>query len=205
MNPSMMEKIKPRIKKLLGITPPKFVPPTDGKTRLNLGCGDKLLEGYINVDVVESRKGEVPDIMCDIKKLDSIENEYADEILAVHVIEHFYYWEVFDLLKEWKKKLKPGGKLVLECPNILYAAKMLIKNQERVTGPGTEGKTTMWVLYGDPSWKDPLMCHRWGFTPRSLGQVLEEVGFIDIKQEKALFKAREPRDMRITGIKPLES
>lgn len=197
---NLLNAIKPRIRAVLGKKPVKFIPPTDGKTRLNLGCGDKVLEGFINVDVAPARKGNEPDIISDIKNLSVIEDNYADEVMAIHVVEHFYYWEVFDLLKEWKRVLKPGGKIILECPNILHAAKMLLKNPSEATS--STAAASMWVMYGDPGWKDPLMCHRWGYSPDSLKKVLEEVGFKDVMQERAIFKKREPRDMRITGIKP---
>ena len=68
--------------------------------RLNLGCGDKILENYINVDVASERKGKKPDVISDIRKL-TFDDNYADEILSVHVIEHFWRWEVSDILKEW--------------------------------------------------------------------------------------------------------
>jgi len=61
----------------------------------------------------------------------------------------------------------------------------------------------MWVFYGDPGWKDPLMIHRWGYTPRSLATVMAAAGLTELKQEPAQFKLREPRDMRITGVKTL--
>ena len=32
--------------------------------RLNLGCGDKILDGYINVDIVDERAGNKPDIIA---------------------------------------------------------------------------------------------------------------------------------------------
>ncbi len=51
--------------------------------RLNLGCGDKILEGYINVDVASERAGKLPDIVCDIRKLEKFPDNTADEILAV--------------------------------------------------------------------------------------------------------------------------
>ena len=77
--------------------------------KLNLGCGDKILPGYINVDIDLSRSEKHPDskpgsglsrtekrpdLDADIRDLSRIKPSIADEILAVHVIEHFYYWEV---------------------------------------------------------------------------------------------------------------
>jgi SAM-dependent methyltransferase len=170
--------------------------------KLNLGSGSSPLPGYINVDVAPERLGVMPDIVCDIRSLMVFTDNYADEIIAVHVIEHFWRWEVVQILKEWARVLKPGGKLILECPNLITACEELLKNPIVAAGPGPEGQRSMWCLYGDPDHKDPLMCHRWLYTPESLAQVLFEVGLIDLKREPAQFKLRDPRDMRITGIKP---
>jgi predicted SAM-dependent methyltransferase len=170
--------------------------------KLNLGCGDKILPGYINVDVAEARLGKKPDVLCDLRKLTPFEDQSVDEILSVHVVEHFWRWEVVDILKEWVRVLKPGGVMYLECPNLLSACQAILQNPDMASGPGPEGQRGMWVLYGDPSWKDPLMIHRWGYTPRSLAQVMKEAGLVNLRQEEAQFKHREPRDMRIVGERP---
>lgn len=176
-------------------------PPKDGKVRLNLGCGDKILEGHINVDYVSERKGGHVDVQCDLRALSFPEN-HADEILAVHVIEHFYYWEAKEILEHWNNKLKPGGKIILECPNILEAARQLLKQPKKAAiGKGKDGQLAMWPFYGDPNWKDPLMCHKWGYTPFTLKKLLVQSGYQNVRQEAALFKKREPRDMRIVGEK----
>ena len=168
--------------------------------KLNLGCGDKILDGYINVDVAPSRRGNRPNVICDLRQL-TVASNTVDEILAVHVVEHFWRWEVVGILKEWVRTLKPGGKMILECPNLQSACEEFLKNPDVSSLPGQEGQRTMWVFYGDPAWKDPLMIHRWGYTPLSLARVMNEAGLKDLKQEAAQFKLREPRDMRITGIK----
>ena len=52
--------------------------------RLNLGCGDKILPGYINVDVAESRLGLKPDVLCDLRDLAPFDDASVGEILSVH-------------------------------------------------------------------------------------------------------------------------
>ena len=170
--------------------------------KLNLGCGDKILPGYLNVDVVESRRGFKPDVICDLHQLTPFENSSVDEILSVHVVEHFWRWEVLEVLQEWVRVLKPGGTMILECPNLLSAAQELLKNPEAGAGPGPEGQRTMWVFYGDPGWQDPYMIHRWGYTPLSLARLMHEAGLVNLRQAPAQFKLREPRDMRVVGEKP---
>ncbi|KPK06929.1 MAG: hypothetical protein AMJ64_08035, partial [Betaproteobacteria bacterium SG8_39] len=170
--------------------------------RLNLGCGDKILEGYVNVDVAASRAGRRPDVLCDLHKLEPFETDSCDEVMAIHVVEHFYRWEVIGVLREWLRVLKPGGRMILECPNLLTACQMVLSNPQAAAGPGPEGQRSMWVLYGDPAWRDPLMCHRWNYTPDSLRALMQEAGLVNVRQEPAQFKLREPRDMRIVGEKP---
>lgn len=170
--------------------------------KLNLGCGDKILDGYVNVDAASSRAGKQPDLIADISDLGNhFEPSSVDEILTVHVIEHFYYWEVSGLLMSWKNILKSGGTLILETPNLLSACVEILRDPPSAL-PGRSGQKGMWPLYGDPSWKDPLMCHKWLYTPQTLANVLNEVGFVSIKQKPAQFKLREPRDMRIVCLKP---
>lgn len=180
--------------------PPSADPETP--LRLNLGCGDKILAGYVNVDVAESRAGRRPDVLCDLRALTPFAAASVDEVLAVHVVEHFWRWEVVAVLREWVRVLKPGGKMILECPNLLSACEELLKDPAGAAGPGREGQRTMWVFYGDPAWKDPLMCHRWNYTPQSLAAVMAEAGLVEIRQEPAQFKLRDPRDMRVVGVAP---
>ena len=170
--------------------------------RLNLGCGDKILPGYVNVDVVEARAGMKPDVVCDLHDLAPFSDASADEILSVHVVEHFWRWEVRDVMREWARVLKPGGRMIIECPNLLSACRTFLENPEQFSREDQDGQRTMWVFYGDPKWKDPLMVHRWGYTPESLKALLAEAGLAQVRQEPAQFKLREPRDMRVVGVKP---
>src|SRR5687768_16039160 len=103
--------------------------------KLNLGCGDKILPGYINVDVAPSRGGKKPDVTCDLHDLATFDDGTADEVLAVHVVEHFWRWEVVQVLREWARVLRPGGRMILECPNLRSACEQFLADPERSCGP----------------------------------------------------------------------
>lgn len=185
-----------------GSTPLEDLPPPQPPLRLNLGCGDKILDGFVNVDVVEARAGRKPDVICDLHRLHPFADNSADEVMAIHVVEHFWRWEVAGILREWLRVLKPGGRMVLECPNLLSAAQELLADPKQRARHDQAGQRSMWVFYGDPAWRDPLMIHRWGYTPESLTELMQEVGLANVRQEPAQYKLREPRDMRIVGEKP---
>ena len=55
-------------------------------TKLNLGCGDRKLHGFVNIDVREDIK---PDVVCDITAINSQYDNEVELIYACHVLEHF--------------------------------------------------------------------------------------------------------------------
>ena len=165
--------------------------------KLNLGCGNKILPGYTNVDLNEDGN---PDVVCDITNLSKFKDNTADEILTVHVIEHFYLWQLPDVLEEWKRVLKPGGELITECPNLLYACQQIVDNPYSAALPTAQ--MSMWPLYGSPFEPDILQGHHWLFTPETLYQFLTDQGFDSVHQEAAVYKLREPRDFRMVCNKP---
>jgi SAM-dependent methyltransferase len=163
------------------------------QTAYNLGSGNKKWDGWINVDL----HSDIADIKCDLRNLE-IASESADAVAAIHVLEHFYEWEVFDVLTEWKRILKPDGKMILELPCMdkvfAYVHNCVVNKQP------LQPFMTLLALYGDPKYKQPAMCHKWGWFQEPLRQMLESVGMERI--EFCVPKYHFPfRDMRIECYK----
>ncbi len=119
---------------------------------------------------------------------------WADGARAIHVIEHFYAWEALDLVTEWVRVLKPGAQLAIECPCLdkIFALGMV---------PQVPPNYTMWALYGNPKYKEPGMCHKWGYSQMSLIRLMTMCGLENVKPGIPQFHV-PVRDMRVTGCKP---
>ena len=164
--------------------------------KLNLGCGDKIWPGFVNVDTEGGWQRAKPDVVCDLRSL-PFEDGSCDEAHAIHVIEHFYQWEAPKVLKEWRRVLKPGGLLVLELPCLdkvfAYIAQKL-RNDEMI-----DMRMSMWALWGDPGWESVAMTHKWGYTIGMMSDLLRKVGFSEVKSAKPHFHVPS-RDMRIEAV-----
>lgn len=159
--------------------------------RLNLGCGPKLLEGWVNVDYESNHSGRKPDVSADLRDLPFADG-YADEAMAIHVLEHFYLWETRGVLREWVRVLKPGGTLAIEVPCLDKVVEFMRRGE-------TNLKYTLLPLYGDPTHQDPAMCHRWCFSKALLHKFMSDF-LEDVREEQPLFHFPE-RDMRMVGVK----
>lgn len=165
--------------------------------KLNVGCGKRSLPGYTGVDAV---KRPAADIVAFAHAI-PVKNGSADEIIAIHLWEHFYRWECDKVINEWKRILVPGGKLILELPNLRKCCENLLIG--RCDAGKTPDQLSMWGLYGDPRDKDQYMTHRWGWTPESLTEFLTAHGFTDIVEVPTQFHlvGRLARDMRIEAVR----
>jgi hypothetical protein len=153
----------------------------------NLGCGDKHWEGWINVDV----SGKC-DLISDIRNLDAVPPDSADAVAAIHVLEHFYRWEVPDMLKEWHRILN----LELPCMDKVfgYVVQCLRKGEAMMPF------MSLHALYGDPKHEDPLMMHKYGWFAAELIRVVTEAGFSKIRLVVPRYHFAF-RDQRIEAIK----
>lgn len=162
--------------------------------RLNVGSGSKRIEGYLSCDFADNYSGNPPDVVCDVRKL-PFDADSVDEILAVHILEHLYVWEAEATILEWKRVLKPGGKLIIEVPCLDKIINRFIKFEG--APPINLG---MWGLYGDPSYKDERMTHRWCYSSNQLRALLDQCKMSDITEEEPKYHVAI-RDMRFEATK----
>lgn len=75
--------------------------------KLNIGAGDTQIEGFTPVD---RKFGQ------DAYPLD-YDDDSVDEIRASHILEHFGWGEVSQVLTDWVRVLKPKGRIKIAVPN----------------------------------------------------------------------------------------
>lgn len=168
--------------------------------KIHIGCGAKVLDGWVNCDIVQSPKAKrAPEILCDAKSI-PLDDGIADVVMAIHVWEHFYRWESDGVIAEWRRLLKPGGLLILELPDLVKCCQNIIQGFTNGKDPDQMGR---WGLFGDPTTKDKYMCHPWGWAPGELIAYLQGQGFTGAVHKTTEFHpaGRRHRDMRIEARK----
>jgi predicted SAM-dependent methyltransferase len=147
---------------------------------LNIGCGDKYIDGMINLDGNIFRK---KDIWLDVTLGLPFSDCSIDAIYASHLLEHFTTVNARKLLEESHRVLKPGGVVRLVVPSLEYAIKAY--NEER--------------LANFPEWPEKfdsiggrfnnfMLCsnqHFLIFDFSFLDELLKEAGFATICREEA--------------------
>jgi SAM-dependent methyltransferase len=134
--------------------------------KVNLGCGRKLLKGFINVDIGYDFKDK-SFVKADVRDLPFKDN-YADYILVRQVLEHLNFMNVPNALHEWIRILKPGGRMVITCPNFDLMAQDWLESEFDINGAFemTQG------LYGNQMTDYEI--HLSPITPKILGFYLQQ-------------------------------
>ena len=145
--------------------------------KLNLGSGGVEVPGYVSVDKNDQRASLVMDVF-DLNK--HFPNDSVEEILASHLFEHVNPYESVDLLRRWNAMLKPGGRLIMELPNIEELCK------DFLAGGRAERYGILNCIYGSVNTRDNkdkaeiTSPHLWGWYPAMMEEHLVWAGFTGI-------------------------
>lgn len=147
--------------------------------RLNLGSGNNLVEGAVNVDKFDNEA----DVLADMADL-NYPDDSVEEITIYQALEHTPWHQLDDILTNCHRMLQPGGKLIIEVPDLEYVFKKILE----------EGLTQHWHdnIFGGyhrpwdaERYPDHLFhqgsIHYQGFNYGKLYSALFKVGFRDIR------------------------
>lgn len=160
-------------------SPLRFAKKDGQRKKLNLGCGNKRIEGYVNVDIVK-----IPEVD---EVFNFYEIPYQDNTISAisseHSLEHVSAQKARDAIKEWFRVLEPGGKLELYIPDLELCAKGYVEgNNKRTINGFREKDWYKMTLYGAQRAENGSdaehQFHLTGFSKEEIKTLLEEAGFI---------------------------
>ena len=132
--------------------------------KLNLGCGNRKIYGFTNVDINPNVR---PDIVDDIVHLYQFKAKTIDLIYVSHTFEHLDYNECVLAANRWYEVLKDGGILRLAVPDLdKICAHFLLHHNLKVARS---------FLWGGQ--KNQYDYHKSGWTFDTLGGLLRTKGF----------------------------
>jgi predicted SAM-dependent methyltransferase len=137
--------------------------------KLNLGCFDKKIYGFTNVDV---REDVNPDIVDNAFTLEKFEDNSAELILCVHMLEHLDRKDAKLALKRWYDVLKPNGIVRIAVPDMeaVFAHYFYHKDLKLLYS----------ALWG--SQRHDFDYHYHGYVFETIKEDLESVGFSNVKR-----------------------
>ena len=137
--------------------------------KLHLGCGNKRIEGFINIDC---RYLPTVDVVENIRFLRTFKNNSVELIYASHVLEHFSRWEYKQCLRRWFEILQPGGIARIAIPDFEMICEhyMKFRDLRKLSG----------LLYGGQDYEENN--HFWCWDSDNIKKELFEIGFSSIKK-----------------------
>lgn len=156
-----------------------------GESILDIGCGSGYLlyqfrdrfKQLLGLEYSQNRLKQAQTNLQDFafvpihgtaENLSEIKTDSMDHIISADTIEHIP--DVYEAMREMYRVLKPGGKLVINTPNIAFAKKrfLLLMGRFPSTSQNNEGLGSDILFDGG---------HLHYFTFRSLRLLLERAGF----------------------------
>jgi predicted SAM-dependent methyltransferase len=144
------------------------------KVKLHLGCGQKYLEGYVNIDFPTSehtvQQTSVADEFHNLYIL-TYKTETINEVRLHHVFEHFERVVACAFMAAWNSWLELGGILHIEVPDFEMSFK---KNFSFTARKKYEGVALRHIFGSqEASWA----VHYEGYSKKRLEKVFESFGF----------------------------
>jgi predicted SAM-dependent methyltransferase len=136
---------------------------------VQLGCGSKYLDGFINIDGNFQRR---VDYLMDIRAGLPFPDDSIEFIYSCHALEHLFVTDAMDVLRECRRVLTADGFLRLTLPDFLHAQRIL-RGEQTSSFPRSfvsrEGQAINF-LFCDGQ-------HKFAYSPEVIREIAESIGF----------------------------
>jgi ubiquinone/menaquinone biosynthesis C-methylase UbiE len=140
--------------------------------KLNVGCGNKILNGYTNIDLYV----EHPSIIkMDVMNI-TLPKGTFDEVLCEDILEHIPRLQWKSVLASWCSLVKLNGQLIIQSPDMHALCNELIKAQSN-DDYFEQINRRIYGGQGDGRGNGEGMFHYTGFSSNYLMRHLEKNGF----------------------------
>ena len=146
--------------------------------RVELASGERPHEGFLHCD---ERILPATELVCRVESLPFADGT-LESIMASHIIEHFSYRTVDQVLAEWYRALMPGGEIRIVTPNFGYVAHGYAEGWM----DHTEARNR---AFGGQDY--PGNYHYNLFDSLSMRQALENAGFKNIQDVTSNYESRK--------------
>ncbi len=166
--------------------------------KLHLGCGTKILEGYVNLDAFVDDPRVVK---ADITNLPYPDGS-IDEILSEHVFEHVGFAEEERLFRECHRVLRSGGHLTVETPDMEWLCRAFLDAHDTFksfykvgavdhyfgNGRATDQRWGMITTHFFGNQNGPGQFHRNGYSAGKFQSIAALLGFRSCEVQKLFNK-----------------
>lgn len=147
------------------------------KNKIAVGCGTRFYgEDWYHLDIVPHQNVDLIGYAHNIP----LPDESVDLVYASHVLE-YYDWQAAEylVLPEWKRILKPGGKLRIAVPDfdklVRYYYGLDFRPEESFL------KDIIGPLFGKMGGEEGVIYHKSTYDFDTLYKMLEKCVFVDMK------------------------
>ena len=172
----------------------------DGKIRLHLGTGEDYWPNWVNID-------SSPNAVCDLRMdFTQIRERYDDnsiaEVAMIHSLSYLRLWQARKLFVDIYTLLLPGGRLIIELPDLAKCAIHALKNENNI-GEYLEAVRGLYAFDMNQIENcDMFTPYAFGWAGWHLKKELEHIGFVQVMlSEPRTHGPRSWRDIRVEATK----
>lgn len=170
------------------------------KIRLHLGSGGDYWPGYVNVDAD-------PSATCDLRiDFTRIEEVYppgsVSEVAMIHSLSYLSLWQARDLFAALHRLFEPGGRLIVEFPDLAKCARAVLDHEYDFTAYLEAVRAIYAFDLSQIERRQPYTPYAFGWSASHLIAELQQAGFREVALLDPQTHGPRPwRDARVEAIK----